>query len=147
MSQNTLFLFLLIFAIICVIITVKNVSIREPIMFDSTTQVGDILNMVRSNYSLIDPKYSRIPLTSGTSAYTEDKKRICLCVKDPESQAFYNYNTIMYVALHELAHLSSKSFGHNEEFKLNFAKLLKLGENIGFYNPNIPLPKKICGVS
>ena len=45
----------------------------------------------------------------------------------------YDINTMMYVAVHELAHVVSESIGHTVEFKLNFADLLKKAIEIGVY--------------
>jgi hypothetical protein len=85
-------------------------------------------------------------LREGGSAYTENKTVITLCLKNPENGYYYNSNTIMYVALHELAHIISKTQGHNDEFNNNFAMLLKQAETRGIYNPRIPIPTTYCGI-
>jgi len=85
----------------------------------------------------------------GKSSYTEDKKSITMCIQDPETKRIYDMNTLMYVALHELAHMISKTVSeeeHNEEFRQNFAKLLNQASEIGIYNPNIPIPPTYCGI-
>ena len=105
-----------------------------------------ILEEIRSNFKKINPEYAKIPLREGDSAYAENKSMITMCLKDPDSGLYYDMNTLHYVALHELAHIISINHGHGEEFKRNFAKLLKLGEKLGFYNPNIPMPNTYCGV-
>jgi len=104
------------------------------------------IKMVKTNFSKIDKKYGDIPIKEGNSAYTEDKSIITLCLKDPVGGGGYNDNTIMYVALHELAHVLTISKDHTPEFYKNFEKLLKIGKDLGFYNPNIPMPDSYCGV-
>lgn len=110
-----------------------------------------LLNQVRNNFALIKPEYANIPLREGNAAYTENKTSITLCLKNPQTNQYYDMNTIMYVALHELAHMVSKSRGkgneHNDEFKGNFTVLLEKGKNLGFYNPSMPMPSTYCGVA
>lgn len=105
-----------------------------------------ILRQVSKNFSQLDPKYGDIPLQEGGSAYTENKEVITLCLKDPETKKYYDMNTIMYVALHELAHVISKSHGHNNEFKKNFAILLRDASRKKIYDPRKNIPTTYCGV-
>jgi hypothetical protein len=115
------------------------------------SDTNPILDKVRYNFTLIKPEYGNIPLREGNAAYTENKTSITLCLKNPQNNQYYDMNTIMYVALHELAHMVSKSRGkgdeHNAEFRENFAVLLEKGQNLGFYNPSKPMPSTYCGVT
>ena len=59
-----------------------------------------------------------------------------------------NVNTMMFVALHEVAHIITISVGHTEEFWTNFKFLLKESINLGIYkkenyNKN---PVDYCGM-
>ena len=103
-----------------------------------------LLDQVRSNFAKIDPKYASIPLRDGDSAFTENKEVITLCLVNPDTNKDYDINTLMYVALHELGHVVSKSQGHGDEFKTNFALLLKRGAELGFYDPRRPIPVSYC---
>ena len=54
---------------------------------------------------------------------------------------------MMFVAIHELAHIMTKSVGHTTEFWVNMKFLLKIGVEIGVYikqdfNKN---PVEYCG--
>ena len=116
---------------------------------DHFNQQHPILNQIRENFAKLNPKYAQIPMKVGKSSYTEDKKSITMCIQDPETKRIYDMNTLMYVALHELAHMISKTVSeeeHNEEFRQNFAKLLNQASEIGIYNPNIPIPPTYCGI-
>jgi hypothetical protein len=106
-----------------------------------------VLDQIRERFAMIDPKYAKIPLQSGDSAYTENKEVITLCLVDPTTGKYYDMNTLMYVALHELAHVISKNEGHGEEFKKNFAMLLREAATKGIYDPNKPIPSTYCKVS
>ena len=111
-----------------------------------TSSKHPMLDMVRYNFSLLNPEYAKIPLREGDSAYTEDKSVITLCLKDPDSGIYYDMNTIMYVALHELTHVISRKHGHGDEFKRNFSNVLKRSAIIGIYDPTIPIPSTYCRI-
>lgn len=113
----------------------KDDTAREP-----------ILQKVRRNFKKLDPAFKTIPLYAGNGAYTDNKSEITLCLADPKTKKEYDSNTIMYVALHELAHVVSKEIGHGEEFRQNFSDLLLEGERLGFYDPSKPMTTTYCGM-
>lgn len=113
------------------------------------------IRQVLENFAKIDPSYGEIPVSEGDSAYTESKRYIVLCLRDPKTGVEYDLNTLMYVALHELAHMITPMYEYDEKgnpnehgpvFKKNFTHLLKTGRDLGFYNPAAPLPSSYCGV-
>ena len=106
-----------------------------------------ILLQVRENFGKISSEYTKIPLREGDSAYTENKEVITLCLKDPATGKYYDMNTIMYVALHELAHVICEAHGHGEEFKKKFAKLLRYAAKIHIYDPKIGMSHTYCGLN
>lgn len=105
-----------------------------------------IIQEIKANFALLNPDYAKIPIKEGDSAYTEDKEVIVLCLKNPDTGKYYDINTLMYVALHELAHYTSKNHGHGQEFRTRFAQLLKEGANVGIYNPSLPIPTTYCHI-
>jgi hypothetical protein len=67
------------------------------------------------------------PHKDGETAYTINKGelvKICLR-KKMKDKPFHTLNTLMFVVIHELAHIISISIGHNEEFMNNFRFLLR----------------------
>lgn len=70
-----------------------------------------------------------------SAAYTVNKgDQMRICVRDEKNDnLFENENDMMFVMLHELAHLMSKSYGHNLEFKKNFAYITKIAVQLGLY--------------
>ncbi len=105
-----------------------------------------ILDRIRENFGKLDPEYSKIPLRVGDSAYTEDKSVITLCLQDPHTGKYYDMNTLMYVSLHELAHVVSKdAIQHKGSFPKNFAKLLHEASILGIYDPRRPISLQYCG--
>lgn len=134
----------LVFVILFIVITAFALAPREYY-----SEKHPILNEVRRRFGVINPRYTQIPLKTGKKSYTEDKTVITLCVVNPETGGYYDINTIMYVALHELAHVITNADGdqsHGEEFKGNFARLLKVANAKGVYNSRKPIPVTYCGV-
>ncbi len=56
-----------------------------------------------------------------------------VCVTDKVNRNAEQLNTAMFVVIHELAHMASVSFGHNEEFWSNFKILLGEAIKVGIY--------------
>ena len=70
------------------------------------------------------------------TSYTVNKgEKMVFCIREKESKKLHDLNLLMYVSLHELAHVGCKSIGHNEEFKRNFKFLLEVAKKIGIYKP------------
>jgi len=68
------------------------------------------------------------------TSYSVNKgEKIVFCIRSKKTNELENYNILMFVALHELGHLMSKSIGHTEEFWRNFKFLLKEAVKIGIY--------------
>lgn len=79
-----------------------------------------------------------------SAAYVVNKGqelRICLNNED--------VNNTMFVLLHELAHIMSKSYGHNDEFKKNMDFLVKEAVKLQIYTPTdyTQSPINYCGVT
>ena len=55
----------------------------------------------------------------------------------------------MFVALHELSHIASKSIGHTDEFWNNFKFLIEEASSINIYDPvdYKKDPKQYCGMT
>lgn len=75
--------------------------------------------------------------SSKYTSYSLNKgEKIALCIrKKGESKEFIEDNTIMFVAVHELAHIMTESVGHEPEFWDNMAFLLEKANEINIYNP------------
>lgn len=68
----------------------------------------------------------------GYTSYSINKgEEIILCLRT--NNKIVDLNTMMFVVLHELAHLATKSIGHTEEFWDNFRWILEEAINIGIY--------------
>lgn len=98
---------------------------------------------------LTETRIEESPWEHGTSSYTLNKgELIAFCVRDKDNQDFHDYNTLLFVVIHELAHVASVTKGHNEEFMTNFRWLLKHARTSGLYQPvdYSKNPMTYCGV-
>jgi len=72
------------------------------------------------------------------TAYTENKKNMYFCLnvkKDNVESELIDEHTLMFVALHEMAHIATKSIGHKSEFWENFRFLLEEAKLSGLHEP------------
>ena len=93
--------------------------------------------------------YETLP-TSKHTAYSENKgEKLAFCVtKKKNGSKLIDENTLTFVAIHELAHIATKSVGHNDEFWSNFKFLLHEAKKINIYNPvdYKNEPQQYCGM-
>ena len=90
---------------------------------------------------------------SENSSYTSysvnkgEKVVFCLRSRDKNNKLM-DINTMMFVALHELAHISSKTVGHDTAFWTNFKWLLENAIQIGIYEKQDfkKKPVEYCGI-
>ena len=90
------------------------------------------------------------PADEKFTSYTIDKGRVIyFCIRSKVIENIHDMNTIMYVAIHEFAHVCTKSFGHTAEFKENFKFLLQQSIEIGIYEPidYRITPQNYCGMT
>lgn len=72
---------------------------------------------------------------SAYTAYSENKgQKIVFCLRSKKTNKLVDLNTMMFVGLHELTHLMTKSIGHNPEFWDNFRIILRMSIRTGQYD-------------
>ncbi len=132
---GTLYILLIIVALLCIYL-VSLPTVKEHFL------ISDL----KEKLTMVDNKFAELDIREAASSYTEDKSIIYLCLRDEKGQ-FYPINTIMYVALHEIAHLINKEdFGHTTSFHKIFDKLLCKASDMGIYDPSKPHTAWYCGV-
>lgn len=96
-------------------------------------------------------KISETLPTSKYTAYSENKgEKLAFCTTTTKKgNRLIDKNTLMFVALHELSHIATKSVGHTTEFWQNFKFLIENAKNINIYNPvdYKKAPKEYCGMT
>lgn len=89
--------------------------------------------------------------TSKYTAYSQNKgEKMAFCLnKKKDSDELIDLNTLTFVAIHELAHVATKSVGHTDEFWQNFKFLLQIANKLNIYEPidYSKKPKEYCGMT
>ena len=89
--------------------------------------------------------------TSEFTAYSENKGEklaFCLNKKKEDGTKLIDINTLTFVAIHELAHIMTKSEGHKQVFWQNFKFLLVAAKEANIYQPvdYKKSPEPYCGM-
>ena len=90
--------------------------------------------------------------TSKFTAYSENKGEklaFCLNKKKQNNENLIDEHTLMFVAIHELAHIMTLSIGHKTEFWDNFKFLLENAKEAGIHQPidYSEKPQEYCGMT
>lgn len=85
------------------------------------------------------------------TSYSVNKgEQIVFCLRSRDaSNQLHDLNLVMYVALHEIAHVACPEYGHGDLFKKIFAFLTNTAIKIGIYQ-KIPFdkdPVEYCGLT
>jgi len=83
------------------------------------------------------------------TAYSVNKgEQLALCLRDGQDDTFIELNLIIFVAIHEIAHVMTDEVGHTDKFWSNMKYLLEQGEKAGIYTPEdySKNHKKYCGM-
>lgn len=104
------------------------------------------LSDLKNQLSVLDPKLKDIKIYVGDQSYTINKRKIYICLKD-ENGDYYQRNMLVYVILHEFAHVLCDEIGHTELFFDIFNGILNQAAKKGLYDPSIPPLEKYCGMT
>jgi hypothetical protein len=139
---------------------------------DDKNEAANMLATIKSNLTKLvehlkennisDPRIQRLvakfqpnniseslPGTSYTSYSVNKGEKIVFCIRSKDKdEKLEDINTMMFVAIHEIAHIMTKSVGHTEEFWENMKYLLEKGIKIGVYQKvdYKNNPREYCGV-
>jgi hypothetical protein len=105
-----------------------------------------------SNLKNFNPGNTHENILNIDTTYTLDKGKFmafCMGPRDVLLPRLYPINTLMYVAVHELAHIATTSIGHTDEFKRNFADLLEIAIKLNLYSyvDYSKEPVEYCGIN
>lgn len=102
---------------------------------------------------LIDKRFDPAAISEGSShtgytSYSVNKQKVVICLRQ-EDDSFAPPNVVMYVALHELAHLGNEEIGHPPSFWRLFEFILKEAVAIGIYKKEdfAKKPQPYCGIT
>lgn len=108
----------------------------------------------RSERIVVNFKPDRIMESTPDSKYTSYSvnkgEKVVLCLRSRNSkEELVDENLLMFVALHEMGHICTKSIGHTDEFWTNFKWLLQKSIEIKIYKKQDfrKEPKEYCGTT
>lgn len=133
---------LLTIILLIILLIVQNGGYEQFVQTDEDT---DKIKYMKTLLKGIVPDcYLDLPVVSSSESYTFKKKKIFLCIKH------FDYNTLLYVYLHELAHAMTppESDPHSSTWRKNFDELLAIASKAGIYDSKVGIDNKYmeyCG--
>lgn len=128
------------------ILSILDYRIRKIVkcMKDNNIPNEEISNRTYSKMNNIELR--EIPKNESGAGYTINKSHIYLCLS--KNDKVNNIDDIMFVLLHEVAHIMSLSFGHGDEFRKNFDFIVKLAVKLNLWNKKDYSEENtnICGI-
>ena len=134
----------------------SNLKIHLEEKYPDKPQVKQLISNFEANPSRF---YESTPDSELTSYSVDNGQSVHLCLRqrtskddtsqDANKESLVDENIIMFVSIHEMGHMITKSVGHGPDFWNNFAWLLKEAESIGLYKAQDfrAHPVKYCGMS
>ena len=121
----------------------NNINEKEFIGFEEyITQLGENFTENKTIVYETDPE-------SNLTSYSVNKgEELSFCLKSKKTGNLHDINLMMYVAIHELAHIACPEIGHGDLFKKIFKKFTEEAIKIKLYTPvnYSEVPVEYCGM-
>lgn len=131
-------------------------NIKKLINFIEENSENDTeYSIYKENINLIKNKIDNViiketPETSSYTSYSVNKgQELYLCIRSKKTNEIHDINDLLYVAIHEIAHIGCPEIGHtNLFFKINFYLLKKAVEfNLYKFDDYNNIPREYCGIN
>ena len=90
-----------------------------------------------------------LPFGTVNTSYVLNKgDAIRICLRDPITKKIHDFDTLLFVNLHELSHIFDTGWGHEKDFWNGFKVILENAKEIGVYDPVDfrKYPHRYCGM-
>lgn len=123
-------------------------GLMDPARQENFTELNkEDIKRLKSNYR--DGNFSESNPGNKYTSYSINKgEKVVFCIRTKDgSNRLEPLNTMLFVAIHEMAHLMTKSIGHGQDFWDNMRFLLKEAIDMGLYEKEdyITNPVDYCG--
>lgn len=139
--MRTTLAFILLFGIILVVLGQACGGSSPPP--SPRPDVTRAIAVIKADLDRVIPETAHIRVYEGNKSYTVNKQRIYLCARDSTGK-LYPRNALVYVLVHELAHVLCPDVDHTSLFHRINSELLDRAIAAGMYDPSIPFPSKYC---
>jgi predicted metal-dependent hydrolase len=123
---------------------IKYLNKNEKTFPDYVTYITDLIRRTKIIYIM------ETPSDENYTSYTVNKgEKIVFCIREKMFKNIHDINVIMYVVLHEMAHIACPEIGHTDLFRKIFKFLLVEAQKINIYifiNYRIN-PANYCGMT
>ena len=129
-------------------IKLNNLKIHVESKFPDKPQAKQLVQNFEAEPSRFFESTPDADLTS-YSVNKGESVHLCLRQREGNDESLVKDDVIMFVAIHEMGHMITKTIGHGPDFWNNFGWLLKEAESIGLYKAYDfkAHPVKYCGMS
>ena len=129
-------------------IKLSNLKIHLETKFPDKPQVKQL----SQNFEPEPSRFYEATPDSDLTSYSVNKGEtihLCLRQREGEDESLVSEDTMMFVAIHEMGHMITKTVGHGPDFWNNMAWLIKEAELIGLYKSYDfkAHPVKYCGMT
>lgn len=131
----------LIVVCISVLVIVAGTSMCKRVS-ERFSQSDPVIQILKQEVGHCFPELGDIQIFEGRKSYTVNKERIYLCLRDKHGQ-YYSHDILMYVLIHEIAHMLCPEIGHTQKFKDIFNSLIENAMACGIYTP-VDIPSDYC---
>ncbi len=122
------------------ILPVATCTTPQPVLIYSLRRDMRRICEFFEHHSVPDPDVDRLlerfeetRICVGNSSHTWDKRNIRICLKNPEQDA-KDYPLLLFVCIHELAHVMTPDWGHGKNFWENMGLLLAVADRLDILN-------------
>jgi predicted metal-dependent hydrolase len=124
----------------------KNHLVRNKSNYPEYSEYIDLLNR---NFTESRTTIYETDRDSDLTSYSINKgEELSFCLKSKKTGQFHDINLLMYVAIHEMAHMACPEIGHGTLFKRIFRFLVQVAITLNIYN-NVDYsnsPVEYCGM-
>ena len=116
---------------------------------DKYEENKEYINLLKENFTETRTSiYENDPTSDLTSFSVNKGEELAFCLKSKKTNEYHDHNLLMYVALHEMAHMACPEIGHGELFKKVFRFITLEAINRGLYKKvdYSEKPVEYCGM-